>query len=64
MVHLAHPIGGGHGQSVQKRRYHGHVLAGPGEGWTQHPHVVDGGGDRPGPRLGIGEVDGCGSFRP
>jgi hypothetical protein len=31
-MHLAHPIGGGYGQRIQKRGRSGHILAGPGKG--------------------------------
>jgi hypothetical protein len=34
-VHPIHPVAGGHGQSVQDFRCHGHILASPSKGWTQ-----------------------------
>jgi hypothetical protein len=32
LIHVAHPIDGGHGQHIQKYSHKGHVLAGLGEG--------------------------------
>jgi hypothetical protein len=31
LIHLAHPIGGGHEQRIQERSRSNHILAGPGE---------------------------------
>jgi hypothetical protein len=31
LIHLAHPIAGGHGQRIQKRSHNGHILVGLGE---------------------------------
>jgi hypothetical protein len=41
LVHLAHPIGGGCVECVQKRSYHSHVLAGHGKGDSSHPPLND-----------------------
>jgi hypothetical protein len=63
-LHLVHLVGGGHMQCVKKHSCHGHIPAGPSKVWMRHPVMVHGGGDGPGPSLGLGEVNGCGSLCP
>jgi hypothetical protein len=59
-VHLVHPTGEEHGQTIQELHCCSHVLAGPGEVWMRRPLIIDGGSEGPGSSLGLGEVDGCG----
>jgi hypothetical protein len=64
MVHHIDPTGGGCGQRDQKHHGRGHVLDGPGKGWTRQPFMVDGTGDVPSLNSGFGKVDGGGSLHP
>jgi hypothetical protein len=64
MVHLAKPVGGWGGQSIQERYGRGHILAGPSKSQMWHTFMVDGSSNGFGLSLGFGEVDGGGSLRP
>jgi hypothetical protein len=57
VVHPIHPVGGGYGQSVQKRGRCGHVLASLGKGDLRLPLMVDDSGDIPSLSRGVGEVN-------
>jgi hypothetical protein len=64
LVHLADPVGRGHGQRIQECYGHGRVLAGPSKGLRWRTLVVDGGSNGSGPSSGFGEVNGGGSLCP
>jgi hypothetical protein len=63
MVHLADPVSGGHGQSIQERSCHGHILASPGKSQMWHTHIIDGGGGSSDSSSRFGKVIGGGSLR-